>query len=414
MKKYLLAGPGSRGLSMFAKPLLHDFKKTAELAGLFDSSRLRLEGANKILGANLPVYTDFNKALKELDIDSVIVCTKDTTHVDYIKKALHAGKDVISEKPLCISAQQCAQILKASKETGKKVVVTHNVRYQPAMMKIKKIIDGGQLGKILSIAFNEKLDRLHGADYFRRWHKQKKNSGGLLIHKASHCFDVINWFVGSEPDEVFAKGALRLYGKNGKFRSKRCLGCKHKKYCEFYANFSSNKDAKKLYFDAETDGNSYIRDGCVFDPQIDIEDVANVVYNYKNGVQVNFSLLAYSTYEGVEIIIEGTRGRLEYSATDTGDWAPGSITIPGFKKYCGEKFHLYLINEGAKEIKPKKAKGGHGGADPLLREDLFCGKGNSDLATLEEAIDAVLIGDAANISIKTGKKVKIADLKNKM
>ena len=191
MIKYLLAGPGNRGLSMFARPLLKDFKKTAKLAGLFDNSRLRLEGANKILGANLPVYTDFNKALKELDVDSVIVCTKDTTHADYIKKSLHAGKNVISEKPLCISARQCAQILKASKETGKKVVVTHNVRYQPAMMKIKEIIDSGQLGKILSVAFNEKLDRRHGADYFRRWHRLKKNSGGLLIHKASHCFDVI-------------------------------------------------------------------------------------------------------------------------------------------------------------------------------------------------------------------------------
>ena len=56
------------------------------------------------------------------------------------------------------------------------------------------------------------LDTKHGADYFRRWHRDKAHSGGLLVHKASHHFDLVNWWIQSAPTRVFASGGLRFYG----------------------------------------------------------------------------------------------------------------------------------------------------------------------------------------------------------
>ncbi|OGS19961.1 MAG: hypothetical protein A2252_01560 [Elusimicrobia bacterium RIFOXYA2_FULL_39_19] len=410
MKKYILAGTGSRGVNMFAKPILQQFSKTAVLAGMFDSSIGRLNGAKKVLGTEIPCYTNYDKMLKELDFDTAIICTIDSTHEDYILKSMQAGKNVITEKPLCINAKQCKTILKASKKSKRKIIITHNVRYSPAMIEIKKIVDKGIIGRVLTVEFNENLNRQHGSDYFRRWHRHKKNSGGLLVHKACHCFDIINWIVGSKPEKVTAEGGLVVYGKNGKFRSERCLGCKTSSKCDFFVDLFSNSAMRALYLEAEKEKNAYIRDGCVYDESIDIEDVANVAYTYENGVRVNFSLSTFASYEGYDMIVEGTKGRMVYSTIYETDCYSGKTRIPGAEKKAGEKLQLFLLNQSVTDIKIPKVDGSHGGADILLLQDLFGNKENSDLATIEEAIDAVLIGDAANKSLKTGKTVSIKEI----
>jgi predicted dehydrogenase len=412
MKTYLLVGTGARGIYMFAKPIVENFKSKAKLVGLFDNNPLRMETAQKILNIKLPSYTNFKKAMDELNPDCVIVCSKDSTHTEYIVQALKRGKDVISEKPLCINKEQCRQIINAEKKSKGKVAVAHNYRYGPAMMTIKKLISDGKLGDILSVDFHEKLYRVHGAAYFRRWHRRKENSGGLLVHKACHCFDLINWFVGAKPKEVFATGDIVFYGKNGKFRGKRCYGCMHSKKCDFYFNLLSSEKSKQLYFDAEkSDG--YIRDACVFDKEINIEDTANVLYKYKNGTFANFSLVAYCGCEGIDIVIEGTKGRLEYNLTSDTQWLAGQKSIiHGLNKQIGKRLLFYPFRGKFTEVKIKESKGAHGGGDPRIQRDLFFTDwpkmgAKGPLASVEQAVDAILIGDAANKSIKTGKVIKI-------
>ena len=92
------------------------------------------------------------------------------------------------------------------------MVVTFNYRYSPRNSALKEIIQSGVIGKVTSIDFSWVLDTVHGADYFRRWHREKKNSGGLLIHKASHHFDLVNWWIDDVPERVFASGGLKFYG----------------------------------------------------------------------------------------------------------------------------------------------------------------------------------------------------------
>ncbi len=261
--------------------------------------------------------------------------------------------------------------------------------------------------------FDETLDRCHGADYFRRWHGSRANSGGLLIHKASHHFDLLNWWADSKPAWVSAQGALRFYGANGPFHDTRCRGCRHGSECDFHADMFKRDLYRKLYLDAEA-ADGYLRDGCVFDPAIDIEDQASALIRYESGVQVSYTLLAYCPYESQRVIIEGTEGRLEYiSRTNTG-WMVDSKPLPGIEELATERLELYLPSEGLQELPIQRADGGHGGADPQLRAELF-GRGwdaepTDRMASVGEAVQAVLIGAAANESIATDRPVAVQDM----
>ncbi|MBI3828772.1 MAG: Gfo/Idh/MocA family oxidoreductase [Planctomycetes bacterium] len=410
-KRYVLAGTGGRGLYMFAKPLLKTFTKHCELVGLFDHNPERIAAANDLLGAKLPGFTDFKEMLRAANPDAVIISTRDSTHAEYIIKTLEAGKRAISEKPLCVDGKQAREILAAAKKAKRKgavCYVTHNMRYGPAISEFKRQLEAGVIGDVKSVNFHENLDRKHGADYFRRWHRVKKNSGGLLIHKASHHFDALNWLIGSNPDQLVAQGATVFYGKNGPFRHTRCEGCPHASKCDFYAEMWSNETNRKLYKEAEkSDG--YIRDGCVFDKEIDIEDQSGVLYTYKNGVRVVYSLTAFATYEGWHIQFEGTKGRLELKEVHDTKWAAGNITVHGMEKAVGQSLTLFSQKEGLKLLPIPEAEGSHGGADPQIQHDFFGRPFGSPptprMAPLDQAVQAILIGHAANVSMAQGSKM---------
>ena len=407
-KRYVVAGTGGRGLHMFAKPLLETFTRHCQLVGLLDHNPLRLRAANELLGCALPGYTDFGRMLRELAPDAVIVATRDSTHARYIIAALAAGKRAISEKPLCVDAAQARAILAAARKArrrGGSCWVTHNMRYGPDLTECKRLLDAGVIGELRAINFHENLDRRHGADYFRRWHRLKRNSGGLLIHKASHHFDALNWLAGSVPDALVARGGTVFYGRNGPFRGRRCRGCRHARKCDFFADLWAHERNRKLYLEAEA-ADGYIRDGCVFDPEIDIEDQAAALYAYRNGVQVTYSLTAFASYEGSHLLLEGTRGRLELRCVYDTNWAAGNIAVHGLETVAGEELALYSPAQGFRRLPIPRAEGSHGGADPQLQADFFGrpwdARPTPRMAPLEQAVQAVLIGHAANVSIARG------------
>jgi predicted dehydrogenase len=414
-KRYVVAGAGGRGVDMFIKPLLRSFPHYCELVALFDHNPLRMRAVNEHVGVDLPTYTDFDRMLTEAKPDAVVVATRDSTHAEFIIRALAAGKRVIAEKPVATEARQLSEILRAAerhRSSGARCLVTHNVRYHTGIAEMKRLIQAGAIGDIKAVNFHENLDRNHGADYFRRWHRRKENSGGLLVHKASHHFDALNWLVDSVPVELVAQGALVFYGMNGPFRHDRCMGCPYAAKCDFHVDLWKNDFNRRLYRDAESD-DGYVRDGCVFDPSIDIEDQASVLYSYANGAQVTYSLTAFAAYEGWHIEIEGTRGRLEHRETLS---APAANAVAhGAQNILGQSLTLYTQRDGVEIIPIPTRTGMHGGADNALREDFFGRPFDAPLtasqAPLEQAVQAVLIGHAANVSIANGsKRVKVQEL----
>src|SRR5690625_2503730 len=145
--------------------------------------------------------------------DIVIVTSVDRTHHTYIVRALELGCDVITEKPMTVDAEKTQEIIDAINKTGNEVRVTFNYRYAPHNTKIREIIRDGVIGDVYSVNFEWALDTQHGADYFRRWHRNKNNSGGLLVHKSTHHFDLVNFWLNTTPDTVYATGGLRFYWK---------------------------------------------------------------------------------------------------------------------------------------------------------------------------------------------------------
>lgn len=404
-------GASCRATYAFASPLLKHHADTHDIVGLYDINPHRMAVLNRFVEGSIPCYDDLDAMFSEAKPDVVLISTVDGSHASYIERTLDHGVNCICEKPLCINAEQCHAIRAAQKRHPELTAVTaHNMRYQPYIAKVKDLIDSGAVGRPLSFVFQEQLDKRHGASYFRRWNRRKKDSGGLLIHKASHCFDVMNWWAGSRAVDLTAMGSLTMYGPDASpFRGKRCCDCEHTGKCPQYVDLTQDGFRGEMYFLARTE-NSYTPDLCLYDPEIDIEDHATVAYSYENGIRVTFDLCAYTAHEGVNVIIEGTEGKIEYM-NRMGSEAMKTGAEYGLEKSFTESIVIYRFDGPPVRIDVDSASGGHGGADPRMFADLFgSGDPSSARASLEDGIQAVLIGVAANESIKKGCVVKVQEM----
>jgi len=401
-QRLAMVGTGDRGTSMWGIPVLAEFKDLVEFVGLCDINPGRVETAKKMLGVSCPVYTDFDKMMKEQKPDRLIVTTVDGTHNEFIIKGMEYGADIITEKPMTTDEHKCQAILDAQKRTGKNIAVTFNYRYSPHRQKIYELLRSDAIGAITSVDFHWYLDIFHGSDYFRRWHRLRKNSGSLLVHKASHHFDLLNWWIDSEPEEVFAYGSLEFYGRNNSFRHTECRSCPYKDKCKFYFDVTKNQKYVDLYVkNQHHDG--YLRDGCVWREDIDIFDKMAVQIKYANKVQVSYSLTAYSPYEGYRISFNGKKGKIDAWIKERQPWEEDHF----------DEIQVTVV--GKKEIiRIDNSEGGHGGGDIRLRKRLFNPGSDADTwkqsAGSRDGAMSCLIGIAARNSIDGGKPVKIEDL----
>lgn len=403
-KKIAIVGTGSRGSQTWGRDLIKQLNDKVELVGLCDINLTRAEFAKTLIDTQAPVYAakDFALMLKQTNPDYVIVTTTDCFHSQYVVKALEMGCDAICEKPLAIEADQCQDLLNAEVRTGKKIITTFNVRHMAMAEEIKSVVSSGKLGKVISVEFQENLDIHHGADYFRRWHGKSQFSGTLLLTKASHHFDQINWTIDSEPETVQAFGHLSFYGKNNSFRAKNCRSCSFKESCSFYWDITKDQLMMDLYVKGEGE-DGYLRDGCVWDNNIDTYDTMTVEVKYKNGVLFSYNMNAFLPYEGQKIVINGEKGRLDVSVNYNQPWEVPAENEFRLTKNFGET-KTWLINPGT---------GTHGGADEKLREMIFSENipdPMEKMAGSKAGVLASLVGIAARKSIQTGGPVHISEL----
>ena len=401
-KKIAMVGTGHRGLGMWGAPVIKEFKDEIEFVGLCDINPGRLETGRKMLNLSCPTFTDFDKMMKDTKPDLLIVTTVDGTHHEFIIKGMEYGADVITEKPMTIDEAKCQAIIDAEKKTGKTVKVTFNYRYSPHRQKIYELLHSDAIGKVTSVDFHWYLDVYHGADYFRRWHRLRKHAGTLLVHKSTHHFDLLNWWLESDPEEVHAYGALEHYGKNNPFRFTHCRPCPYKKECKFYFDMTKDKRLMALYAENEKyDG--YHRDGCVWKEDIDIFDKMAVQIKYANKVQVSYSLTTYSPYEGYRISFNGTKGKLDAWIKERQPWDEPDVDTIELTTNFGKRNIVSIPNNEA----------GHGGGDVRLRKQIFAPDGKDPFhqaAGSRDGAMSILVGIAARNSIDTGKPVLIGSL----
>ena len=421
-KRYALVGTGGRAI-FFYTAIARDYAATSIIVGICDTNQTRMNYANSKLeglghGA-VPTFaaSDFDQMVAQTRPDEVIVTTIDRTHNQYIVRALELGCGVITEKPMTIDAPRCQEILDAADRTGGKVRVTFNYRYAPHNTKVAELLRAGAIGTVTSVHFEWMLNTSHGADYFRRWHRDKRNSGGLLVHKSTHHFDLVNFWLRTRPATVYAQGDLKFYGRENaekrgetKFYS-RASGGDVAKTDPFALHLEDHAALKAMYLDAEHE-DAYYRDQSVFGDGISIEDTMNLLVRYRNGAVMTYSLTAYAPWEGFRVSFNGTGGRLELEVVENsyvnsgGDQAlEGSL----------EKRTLTLrpLFEKPREIDIDDGVGAHGGGDTVLLNDIFGEPVTDEYMRAASHIDgalSILTGIAANRSIATGQVVNVDDV----
>ena len=421
--RYAIVGTGGRH-EMYRDAIAGRYSESCTLVGLCDNNAGRAQRSAGIVkathGLDVPCYAaeDFAKMVEEQQPECIIVTSKDCTHDQYICQAMELGCDVITEKPLTTDAEKCRRILETQERTGKEIRVTFNYRYSPPRVQIKDLLQSGIIGDVLSVDFHWMLDTSHGADYFRRWHRNKENTGGLMVHKATHHFDLVNWWLDSTPETVFAMGQRKFYIPKTaddlglSQRGERCHGCAEAKACDFYLDMAGNENLKSIYLDQE-EYDGYYRDRCVFSGDIDIEDCMNLTVAYHNGAKMSYSLNAFMPWEGYTIVFNGTQGRLEHKCQES-VYINADGTTPGALKKEGTWIHVFPHREPAYEIDVWEAQGGHGGGDDLLLQDLFAPTDTPDpygrRADHRTGAWSILTGIAANTSMREGRPVNTAEL----
>lgn len=417
-----LVGTGIRGITFWGKRLVDEYSDLLEFVGLSDINKSRLAYGKQYIGVDCATFTSFEEMVSTSKPDLIIVTTKDSTHHEFIIKGLEMGCDVLTEKPLTVDEVKCQEILNAERASNKNLIVGFNYRWSPYATKIKELLSKNTIGDLVSVDFNWYLNTYHGASYFRRWHGEMESSGSLWVHKATHHFDLLNWWIDSEPNEVFAYGDLEFYGKNGPFRGKNCRSCEHKSKCDFYWDINKDEFAKKLYVDHEHE-DGYIRDNCLFREDINIYDKMSAQVRYTDNTILNYSLTTYSPFEGWKVAFNGTKGRIEawldipyYENTTISEAEKhaNEMNQHGGESISQKPIIVHNLWKEFETISVNMEQSGHGGGDKRLHDKIFVNPEIPDpfgrTAGVRDGAMSILIGIAARKSIESKRPIKISAL----
>ena len=441
-RRYAVVGTGARA-GLYIRALSGQYAADAAIAAWCDTNRARMSYYDGILtaaGHPAPGHygpDDFGVLLDSERPDAVIVTSPDHTHARYAAQALRAGCDVILEKPVATSADDARLLADAARTSAGTLRVTFNYRYSPRNGALRQVIADGIIGRVTSVHFEWLLDTVHGADYFRRWHRDKAASGGLLVHKSSHHFDLVNWWIGDVPGTVYARGALRFYGAaNARGRGldgrpERSSGAPGMTADPFALDLTAAPLLRRLYLEAEAE-DGYLRDRDVFSTGISIEDNLAVLVGYRSGALLTYSLNAHSPWEGYRVSVNGDAGRAELEVVERGQVrsaADGSVAghpavdpmdggqgdadaDPDELRPVCARLLVQRHWEPTRAVPIKEAPGPHAGGDEPLLDSLFRRDAPADplgqRADYVDGLASVVAGLAANESIATGSVVDVS------
>ena len=297
-------------------------------------------GAVKSFSEDLPdafVTDDYRRLLERRDIDAVAVCTPDFLHREHAVAALEAGKHLFCEKPLAITVEDCDTILRAWQTAGTRMMVGFNMRYAYFTVKMKELIDAGEIGEIKT-AWTRHFVGRGGGFYYHDWHANRRNTTGLLLQKATHDLDVMHWICDTHTVRTSAFGQLMHYGGD-RSDDLRCGDCAEAEGC--FEEAAKWKSADDL---------------CVYRKDVDVEDVSVMIMQYANGIQAAYQQCHFAPNYERNYTFIGTEGRIE------SDEPRGKV-------------YLWRREAGKMHVEPDEVHecpsrfGGHGGADPQIAGD---------------------------------------------
>ena len=319
-KRLVVFGLGARGTiyANFAKTYPEKF----ELVAIIENAPDRIEKAKKEYSAK--VFADYKDFLAEkIPADIVAVATQDEDHKEHAIEVMKAGYDLLLEKPIANNLEDCLAIYNASKEYNRKVIICHVLRYTPFYSTVKKIIDSGKLGEVITIHASESVGYYHNAHSFVRgpW-RNKAQSSPMILAKCCHDMDIIRYLMGEECVSISSYGDLYYFNKDHapKGATEYCSACPNKDCIykaqtiylseqgrPFSAYFTTKEQTDENVL-ADLKGSKY--DKCVFQNDNDVVDHQVTIMQFANGKTACHTMTAFSRLVYRDLKVHGTKAEL--------------------------------------------------------------------------------------------------------
>jgi len=345
--------------------------------------------------------------------DTVIIATPDHLHYEPCMKALDLGYDILLEKPIAQTDEECRRLVAYAKEKRKIVGLTHVLRYSPYFLMLKEMIKSKAIGDLISIQHFEPVEHVHMAhSYVRGSWRDSAKSTPLVLAKSSHDLDILHWMIGKPCKKIVAFGKLTHFTKEHapEGAPMRCTdGCPVESTCPYSALKIYYRDRTWLYVfdlpeDKEKQGEVILQNlksgdygKCVYHCQNNQPDHYMMLMEFEDDVTVNFSIEAFTSYGGRRTRIMGTRGDI------VGDMEQFTLTdfVTGESKTYDANANDAINYEGV----------GHGGGDAgMIRDWIEAVRSqNPDVMStpLDESLESHLMAFAAERSRKEGKIINI-------
>lgn len=421
IKKIILIGAGSRGKAytdIMKKHFPNDFSVVA-VAEPVEDRRNYIKETHGI--DDSMCFESWEPILSKPKMaDAVIIATMDRDHLAPTLAAIDKGYDILLEKPVCPTPEECREVQRLAEEKGVFVLVCHVLRYTKFFMALKDIIDSGEIGRIMNIQHTECVGNVHQSHSFVRgnWANSTESSD-MLLQKSCHDMDILAWLVGKKCKRVQSFGSLSYFKRENapEGSPEYCIdGCPVSDSCPY--------NAKKLYLEATNDTSVglWFRTAatkmtvptdkavekvlrtteygkCVFKCRNDVVDHQIVNLEFEDGVIANFTMSAFNK-GGRSLRIMGTLGEID--ATMDGD----KIKIYHF---CDKSERMHDVNS---TVKGEDITSGHGGGDngiiwAFLK--LLSGIKTKSVCSITESCDNHMIAFAAEKSRRCGTVISMEE-----
>ena len=423
-----ILGCGSRGHYTYGKCMTDNFGDKFKIVCVCDNDPEKITLAQQDWGLTPEqCFLDSAEFFKEKRSDALVIATQDRDHVEMCIQALQLGYDILLEKPISPVEEELYQLLEAYNTHKKKVIVCHVLRYAPAFLKIKELLDSGEIGKLVCIDWIEQVTYWHQAHSFVRgnWRNDQETSP-MIMQKCCHDLDLLQYYVGAKCKTVYSVGDLSFFhrGNQPQGASDECATCPYKHECVYSAERLYVEKRRKDFdwaFDkpdvdeearkqgwpfnvvdlnrpiteesirAAYENNQYGR--CVFACDNNVVDHQTVVMQFENGVKANLTMTAFTALPGRKMTFHGTLGEVEMD--EGNDYIRFSRYGKGTQFFSIKEILKVAINDDF----------GHGGGDLMLVRDFYKALAGDDEmgTTLDRSIESHLMALAAEKSRLTGE-----------
>ena len=415
--KLALVGAGARGMiySRYAHDKLGD-----DIVAVADRHPEKLERAHRLFGTpEEMLFTDPLELIRTVpEADALIVASMDRDHYAHAMAGLDRGWHLLLEKPISPDPLECLKISRKATEMGLSVTVCHVLRYSPFFVRLKEILDSGELGKIICIDHTENVGNFHIAHSFVRGNWRNSDlASPIIMQKSCHDLDILLWLTGKRAVQISSFGSLTYFRPENapEGSAERCLDCAVAERCRF--------DARKAYLPAigswptdvltqdqtEEGVLKALRDGrygrCVYHCDNNVCDHQSTLIEFEDGITATFTLSGMTNRICRTIHVMCENGEL------WGDDGKGEIRISPFRSNNVDGYQERVIHIGA-------VSGDHSGGDQGLMEDFSSGlhhiRQSDSRSSVQKSVESHLMACAAEKSRLSGQTVNMAEYEKEL